>query len=104
MNVDTRKMLSEFLEGIPVLKRQLNPDFSNYNDERRIVIVALNLLDNNDTIDTSDIKSVCEDIGGDEYLSLINEDLFIEDFANPIYSRIDDIKNIINTYRNIQTR
>lgn len=103
MKTETRKMLSDFIGGIPNLKRQLNPDFSNFNDERRLTKVAINLLDNNDTIDTSDIKSVCETVGGDEYLSLISDELFLEEFAHPIYSRIDDIKNIISTYRKIQS-
>jgi hypothetical protein len=98
----TRKSLTKLLEGIPILKRQLNPDLSNNNDQRRLIELALLLLINNDTFETSDIQSVCEEVGGDKYLSLINEESFIEDFANPIYARIDDIKNIIDMYRIIK--
>lgn len=103
MKENTRKELSNFVAGIPGPKRQLNTDFSNINDEKRLIKVALSLLDNNDSIDPSDIKSICETVGGDEYLSIINDELFLEKFARPIYSRIDDIKNIISTYRKIQS-
>ena len=98
----TKSYLKKFLEGIPVNQREFHVNFSHVTDEIRLIEVAISLLDNDDTIDIENIRQICEEIGGDEYLGMIkNKDLFDYDFAHVIYSRIDDVKNIISLYRKI---
>ena len=99
----TKKMLYSFIDGIPPLKRKLDIEISNINDERRLIEVAVSLLDNNDSIETDDIRSICEEIGGTHYKELLNDEKSFNDFfAKPIYSRIDNVKNIIDVYRNLK--
>lgn len=101
MNTDTRDFLFEFLKGIPAIKRQLKPDICQPMDFKRLIKVAIELESSSDSFDEYDIKSICEEIGDDSYLSLINEPDFINDFARPIFLEINNAKSVIETYKSI---
>lgn len=101
MKNETRRLLKEFIKGIPVSKRQLNPDLNHPNDFKRLIRVSNNLVVDKDTIDEGEIRSMCEEVGGSVYLSLIDDPLFFEEFASPLFSKIDNAKTIIATYREI---
>jgi len=102
MNQTTKTKLLAFLNGIPPLKRKIYPDISHPNDEKRLILVAQSLLENNDSIEIDDIRIVCEEIGCEEYSHLLSDtDKFKETFAAKVFSRIDDVKNIISTYKDI---
>ena len=100
MKQQTKVLLKEFLEGIPPLKRLFNPDINHPNDIKRLLKVSVSLLENNDSIDDGEIKSICEEIG-EEYTKLIETENFKDLFERPILSEIDKIKYIIETYKKI---
>lgn len=103
MTENSRNALKHFIFMLPEAKRLLNPDLSNPNDERRMIQFATLLLDNNDTFDIDDIRSVCEEVGGDRYNSLVNSPHFNENFSSIIFSQINNFKNIIDIYRSFQS-
>lgn len=98
MNENSRRLLKSFIEMLPATKRKLDPDLAQPNDFRRMVAFAKGLLDYDDTFSEEDIRSVCEEVG-EEYLSLIESPSFTEKFASPIYSEIDNIKQVIRVYK-----
>jgi len=97
---NTKRHLKKFIEGIPPMKRKLNIDFSHPTDQERLMKVAISLLDNKDSIEIHDIRIICEEVGK-EYLNITEKEEFEESFSLPIFSRIDDVKNIISMYRDI---
>jgi|GEM_PF-6065175 len=101
MNNLSRKLLKNAMEVIPETKRTLNPSIFHLTEQKALLRLAINLLENNDTITLGDIKSVCEEIGGDKYNLLIKNEFFEDNFAYPVSSRVDDMKNIIDLYRRI---
>ncbi|NEW84871.1 MAG: hypothetical protein GZ094_21225 [Mariniphaga sp.] len=101
MKTETRKVLKELIEGIPVEKRKLEPDLNHCTEFKLLIKVAKCLVDIDDSFDACEIRSICEDVGGEEYNSLINDPNFIDGFANIIFSEIDNAKTIINVYKEI---
>ena len=98
----TKQALKHAMEMLPPMKRKLDVDISNPNDQDRLIKVAVSLLDNNDTIELNDIRLVCEEIGeGYEKIISSNNNLFEEHFASKIYNKIDELKNIISSYRSM---
>lgn len=97
----TESKLKEFLMGIPELKRKLNPDLSNPMDYKRLVGVAIALIQENSTISSQDINSICENIGGD-YSELLKLDEFESQFCSPIITEINNAKYIIEIYESIK--
>ncbi|MGE0021609.1 MAG: hypothetical protein AB7S72_18200 [Draconibacterium sp.] len=103
MKPKTKELLYSFIDGIPALKRTFDLDLSNPNDEKRLIMIAVSLLENNDSIEIDDIRLACEKIGGMEYNVLLSDrESFEESFSTPIFERIDDVKNIIDVYRNLR--
>ena len=103
MNGNSRKTLKHFFEMFPETKRVLNPDLSHPGDRKRMVQFADSLIMNGDTFDIDDIRSVCEEVGGDQYSSLVSSPLFEGEFSSIIFSEIDYIKYIIDTDRSIMS-
>jgi len=101
MKSETRIELRNFIDGIPTLKRTLNPDLAHPNDFRRLLKVSVALLDHDDSIDEYDIQRICEEIGGKEYVELLENTLFIDHFAIPMFLEIVSAKNVISVYREL---
>lgn len=102
MKKGTKDLLTKFIEGIPPMSRKLGVDFfSNPNDQERLIKVAISLLDNKDSIEIDDIRLICEEVG-QEYLEIIENTNFHDNFALPIYSKLDEIKNVIELYEIIK--
>lgn len=102
MKDSTKKALLEFLDGIPIIKRQLNPDFNQPMDFKRLIKVSIALADNEDTLIDDDIRSICEEVGGEQYQYMIANSKFIEEFAKKIISEINYAKNVISIYQEIK--
>jgi len=103
MQDSTKKALFELLQGIPSVKRHLNQYLNQPMDFKRMIKVSIVLLDNEDTLQVDDIRSICEEVGGEDYLYLIANPKFEVDFATAIKSAIDSAMHVINTYREITT-
>ena len=103
MNESTRVLLTDFLENILESRVYLSLNFSHITDQRRLIRIAKNLLDTSDTLDEYNVKSVCEEIGRDEYLFLMEDyDSFLNNFARPISSEINEVKRIIDIYKEME--
>ena len=104
MKPTSKKALINFIKGIPTSKRHLSPNLSNPLDFKRMVIVSTSLLENDEVITIEDIKSVCEEVGGEEYFQLIKREHFEDMFCDKIISRINNIKEVIRVYKEVSTK
>lgn len=104
MSESTRNALIEFLNGIPEIKRRLNPDINQPNDFKRLVKVSIALLENDDILDVGDLKFICEEIAGEGYSYLVNDPKFTTDFEMKIISKINSTKHVIEIYQEIAAK
>lgn len=103
MKDSTKKELVDLLKGIPSVKRRLNPYFDQPMDFKRMIKVSIASLDNDDTLNEDDIRSICEEFEGDGYSHLLSNPKFTTDFAGKIISEISSAKHFISIYREIST-
>ena len=101
MKTESQNLLHDFLIGLPTTKRNLDPDISQPMDYKRLIKVAISLIEESETMDRFNITSECENIG-EEYTILLEHSDFETLFCEPILSEINNAKHVIETYLSIK--